>query len=520
MIDSEVAVARLLVVSRDSAVLRSLHSVGQSSSWQIEIAASPWEAMDRIHSGAAVDLILVDLPQGDADGLRILRWLRRLRPALPVVLIGHPDDVERRQESMRVGARDFLVRPLSDRQLQAVLQRTLSAICELADVEIASEDVEPVGDGTFFIGASPAMRNLRAQMAQLSESSLPVLILGEPGSGRETSARLLHKLSLRSGFEFAKVNCAALPEDLLERELFGCQKLGQDALPRIKRGKMEVCTKGTVFLDEVAELPLNLQSRLLQVLESGRLIRPGSSEFIELDVRILAASSTSLELAVSQRRFRADLYRHLSACQVHVPPLRERKDEIPFLARHFMHRLARQYGVPSRNFSSAISDVWAAYQWPGNLRELENLVKRYLLVGDKELELNPVASDPETHADNTALAVSQNGSHRKPYPDQAPAAGSKSLRGLVQSIKSEAEKNAIAMALEQTGWNRKAAARLLKISYRTVLYKIEQYQLSLSNSSLPLASSRAKAASAGFRAGEFDSGPGDELLDDRLQHLH
>jgi two-component system, NtrC family, response regulator AtoC len=519
--ETEIAVARLLVVSRDPAILRSLHSLAQSSSWRVEIAASPWEAMDRIHSGAAIDLVLVELPQGDADGLRILRWLRRLRRALPIVVIGHPDDVERKQESIRVGARDYLVRPFTERQLQVAVQRTLAATSEVAELEIASEDVETVGDGTFFIGASPVMHNLRAQLALQAEASLPVLILGESGSGKETAARLLHKLSLRSGFEFARVNCAALPEDLLERELFGFESTGDDALPRIRRGKMEVCTKGTIFLDEVAELPLALQSRLLQVLESGRLIRPGSSEFIEVDVRILAASSTSLELAVSQNRFHADLYRHLSACQILVPPLRERKEEIPFLARHFMHRLARQYGVPPRNFSPAIGDAWASYEWPGNLLELENLVKRYLLVGDKELESHNNGFAPDGGVADVARNVAVHQSHPESFPDpvRTGESGAQSLRSLVQSIKSETEKNAIAMALEKTGWNRKAAARLLNVSYRTVLYKIEQYQLTLSNSSLPPASNRPKTPSGGFRSGEFDSRAGDERFENRLRHL-
>jgi two-component system NtrC family response regulator len=198
--------------------------MGESNGWQLEIAADPWEAIDRAQSGATLDLLLLDLPQGSAEGLHSLRWLRRLRPSLPIILIGHPDDNGRKQESIRMGARDYLSRPIEDRQLEIVIQRNISMASEAAEADIASDDVEALSDESFFIGVSPIMRKLRAQAALLAETNVPVLILGEDVSGKETTARLVHTLSVRSGFEFAKVNCAALPGDLLERELFGSER--------------------------------------------------------------------------------------------------------------------------------------------------------------------------------------------------------------------------------------------------------------------------------------------------------
>jgi two-component system response regulator AtoC len=522
MISTTTEIASLLVVSRDSAVLRSISLMGASNSWQFETSFDAWEAMDKVQSGATPDLLLLDLPQGGTDGLHILHWLRRLRPNLPIILIGHPNDVGRKEESIRMGACDYLIRPIEDRQLEMVIQRSLSTACEVPETDMTSDDVEAVGEDAYFIGISQIMRTLRAQAALLAEANVPVLILGEGGSGKETTARLIHKLSVRSGFEFAKVNCAALPENLLERELFGYERAGTNAPTRTKPGKLELCAKGTIFLEEITEMPLGLQSNLLQVLQNKRFIRPGTSTFIEADVRILAANGAKVERGISEKRFREDLYHHLSAYTIYVPPLRERKEELPFLSRHFMHRLAKHYGLTPRDFSPAIIEAWQAYDWPGNLRELEHFVKRYLMVGDKELAFEKTRSDLETGARNAALTGPRpvvNQFAPSPSQSNGGASGFKSLRSLVQSVKSEAERSAIAVALEKTGWNRKAASRLLNVSYRTVLYKIEQYKMTFSDAPLL---PRAKGVRS-EEAGLLDNGPagfssgGMKSLKDRRQ---
>jgi DNA-binding NtrC family response regulator len=459
--------------------------MGESNGWQLEIAADPWEAIDKAQSGATLDLLLLALPHGNADGLHSLRWLRRLRPALPIILIGYPDDNGRKQEAIRMGARDYLIRPIEDRQLEQVIQRSISKASEPTETEITSDDIEMISSESFFIGVSSIMRRLRAQVALLAEADVPVLILGENGSGKETTARLVHSLSIRSGFEFAKVNCAALPWDLLERELFGCERRDTTALARTKAGKLEFCTKGTIFLEEITEMPTSLQSNLLEVLKNKRFFRPGTSGFVEADTRVVAASSINLERAVSEHRLGEDLYHQLSAYTIHVPSLRDRKEELSFLSRHFMHRLAKHYGLSPRDFSPAIIEAWQAYHWPGNLRELERCVKRYLMVGDEELALGTSRTVPEDEhtGDGLARARSMNKISSSANQLRSGASGSRSLRSLVQSVKAEAERNAIAMALEKTAWNRKAAARLLNVSYRTVLYKIEHYKITVSNSS-------------------------------------
>ena len=468
--------ARLLFVSRDSVLVRAIWSMGESSSWQLEIVGNVWEAMERVQSGARPDLLLLDLPQGDADGLHILRWLRRLRPGLPIILIGHPSDVRKHDDVIRLGARDYLIRPIDKRQLAAVIRSHLSSLCESIEADITSEEVEPISEGRFFIGVSPVMRKLRAQAASLAQANLPVLILGEGGSGKETTARLVHKLSLRSG-QFAKVNCAALPGDLLERELFGYDWDGSTAPVQNKKGKLEFAVKGTMLLDEITEMPPGVQANLVRVLQNKRFMRPGTSTTVEVDIRIVASSTRNIERAVSEKRFREDLYYILSAYTIHVPPLRERKGEVRLLLRHFMHRLARQYGLVPRDFSPAMLEICQAYSWPGNLRELEIFVKRYLMTGDKQQMFPKSLPDlDETHR-NGASPWSSHRQQSSLMQSRGSANGTESLRSLVQSVKSEAERNAIVEALQKTGGNRKAAAGLLRVSYRTLLYKIEQYQL-------------------------------------------
>jgi len=479
VIENTIEAIRLLVVSKEPTVVRSLWSIGEANSWELETVGSGWEALEFVQAGTTPDLLLLDLPRGDGDSLHILRWLRRLRPNLPIILLCYPDDAGRKNEAIRLGAQDYLVRPVDDEQLESVIRGQLSSRSDSIEMDLASEDIEQVSDDAFFVGASPIMRKLRAQAELLAQANVPVLILGETGSGKDTAARLIHKLSIRSGFKFLKVNCAALPGDLLETELFGYDRTDSTGSVRSKPGKLELCEKGTVLLDEIAEMPTSVQSKLMQVLQNKQFFRPGSGAPVEVDVRILAASSASIERALSERKLREDLYYRLSAFTVQTPPLRQRKDEIPLLLRHFMHHLAKHYGMPPRTFSPAVLEACHAYSWPGNLRELEEFVKRYLVMGDKELAFGGQKSEdvfehisPAAQTSHTDM-VPLNGNGNGGQPSSL-----NSLKSLVQSVRFEAERSAIATALEKTGWNRKAAARLLKVSYRTLLYKIEQYHMS------------------------------------------
>jgi DNA-binding NtrC family response regulator len=472
---------RLLVVTRESAVLRPLWSVGESNSWQIESATDGWGAMERVQSGTTPDLLILDLPRSDSDGLHFLRWLCRLRPELPVIVLCDRDDSPTPREALRLGAREYILKPVEDHALENAIRTQVSKRSENVGAEITSDDMVAFGSDSFFVGASPVMRKLRVQAELLAQSDSPVLILGETGSGKETAARLIHQLSVRSGFKFTKINCAALPSDLLEAELFGYEGNGTNPV-RPKAGKLELCENGTILLDEVPEMPRSLQAKLLQVLQSGKFSRPGSRTTVAVDVRILTASTSNLESAISSRKLRDDLYYRLSGHILHVPPLRERREELPLLLHHFMRYMAKRYALSPRTFSPAVLEACQLHGWPGNLQELENFVKRFLLAGSKEL---PFANGADLqHSAKSAMPFFEAESAARPPQMEIVARSSDSLKSLVQAVKLEAEKSAIIAALQKTGWNRKAAARLLKVSYRTLLYKIDQYRLKPAESTL------------------------------------
>lgn len=478
MTESTIETTRLLVVSRETAVLRRLWSVAESNAWHLETAGSGWEAMERVQSGVAPHVLLLDLPRGDVDGLHILRWLRRLRPDLPVMMLSHSEDARRAMEAIRLGACDFLHWPSQEDQVELRIRRCLTDTRHEAEAEIASEDVELLGEEECFIGAGPLMQKLRAQAELLAQADVPVLILGEKGSGKDTVAHLIHKFSIRSGFKFLKVNCAAMPGDLLQTELFGNEKAFSPVSGRNGSGKFEAGEKGTILLDEITEMPDRLQSRLLGVLQDQCPDHSGGESSIRPGARILATTSVNIERALGEKKLREDLYYRLSAFTVLVPPLRQRKDEIRVLLRYFMHKVAKHYGLPPREFSDPILESCQEYSWPGNLKELEAFTKRYLASGDHSLSPDEPRSDLRRGTDaGYASSVEKQGGRANGDNGEPEKAGARSLKALIQSVKCEAERNAIRAVLEKTGWNRKGAARLLKVSYRTLLYKIEQYQL-------------------------------------------
>jgi two-component system response regulator AtoC len=514
-------IPNLMVVSRDLGVLRSIATIKASNRWRFDTASNAWEAMEQVRAGASPQLLLLDLFEGDADCLDMLRWMRRIRPALPVILIGPADDMNRQDESTRLGARAYLTRPLDERLLATTIESSLSPEADAGENVKSSEDAEALGDDSYFVSISPQMRRVRAQAALLAGANVPVLILGEAGTGKETIARLMHKLSVRSGFNFAKVSCAALSQDQLERELFGYETAGTTAPATIKPGKIDLCARGTILLEDITEMSDSVQSSVLNIIRSKRFIRPGASGFTEADVRIFACRPFNGGRRASDNGFRSDLLQHLRAHTIQIPPLRDQKDGIAQLAQHFIRRLARQYGLPPRELSPVIIQEWREYEWPGNLSEMEHLVKRYLMVGDEALlrGLKRTTFEAPGSKGSQARVAGNDSSGLSPSLPDPTEAGGKSLRTMLKSLRTEAEKDAIARALEKTGGNRKAAARLLKVSYRTVLYKIEEYKMTPPGSSqLPRANVSRDLAS-GVRVDTGSAHPGVEALVDRRREL-
>jgi two-component system response regulator AtoC len=335
-------------------------------------------------------------------------------------------------------------------------------------------EIERIGAELYFVVASPAARRLRTQAELLSQTDVPVLITGEAGSGKATTARLIHARSLRSSFPFTSVDCRTLTADLLESELFGSEHTGISGQPEFTLGKLEQCARGTVLLQDFDAMPEVVQRRLLKLLQTREFVRCGGQTPIRVDVRIIAAAEGDLETAVAENAVNQDLYHRLSVFHLQVPPLRERREEIPLLLGHLMNRLTRRYGVPAPRFSSALLEACQHHSWPGNLRELDNFAKRFLALGDEQAALEELQLNSNLDLANRKV----NGNGVGPARTKVSTSEEKSsLKSLVRNAKGEAERIAIAQALAQTHWNRKAAARLLNISYRGLLYKIQEYRL-------------------------------------------
>src|ERR1700682_279989 len=329
------------------------------------------------------DLVLLDVLMPGIDGLETLERLRRMKPGIKVVMLSCVNDTKKVVQAMRLGAHDYLTKPFQKAELDAVIDQCLGQ----GKTTVGGE-AEEVGEDTFFIAASPAMRKIRSQAALVAHVDIPVLLLGESGTGKEVLGRLIHKLSKRAHRTFLKVNCAAVPADLLESELFGYEAGAFTGATHPKPGKFELCNKGTILLDEIGEMPPLLQAKLLHVLQDQTFSRLGSRTVVKVDVRILAATNINIPEALANKRLREDLYYRLNAFTLSLPPLRDRKEEIPILLKHFMSRMSESYARAPLPMSAGLMQACLDYSWPGNLRELSNFIKRFLILGDEKLGVN------------------------------------------------------------------------------------------------------------------------------------
>jgi len=449
--------AKILLVDDEPGMLRYIKTLLEVDDYKVETATTGEEALECVDKGLQPDLILLDVLMPGIDGLQTLEQLRQKQPGVKVIMLSCVNDTRKVVQAMKLGAQDYLTKPFQKAELDAVIDLSLGqgkqAVC--GEVEELAEDV-------FFIAASPAMKKIRSQAALVANVDIPVLLLGESGTGKEVLARLIHKLSPRAHRTFLKVNCAAVPADLLESELFGYEPGAFTGANHAKPGKFELCNRGTILLDEIGEMPPILQAKLLHVLQDQQFSRLGSRSVIKVDVRILAATNINIPEALATKRLREDLYYRLNAFTLSLPPLRDRKEEIPILLKHSMSRMAEHYARAPLPLSPKLLQACQNHSWPGNLRELNNFLKRYLILGDENLAV-------------TELLPRNDGSGGGSGDSGFRSSDAGGLKSLARSAKDEAEAQAIAQALEQTNWNRKQAAAILQISYKALLYKIRQY---------------------------------------------
>src|SRR5215467_3747374 len=451
--------AKILLVDDEPGMLRYIRTLLEVDDHVVQTATTGEEALELVQKGFQPNLVLLDLLMPGIDGLETLEALRKLQPNVRVVMLSCVSDTKKVVQAMRLGAVDYITKPFQKAELDAVIDQCLGT-----NQQNYAGEIEELGDETFFVAASANMRKLRSQAALVANVDIPVLLLGESGTGKEVLARLIHKLSPRAHRTFLKVNCAAVPADLLESELFGYEAGAFTGATHPKPGKFELCNKGTILLDEIGEMPPVLQAKLLHVLQDQQFSRLGSRNVIKVDVRILAATNINIPEALATKRLREELYYRLNAFTLSLPPLRERKEEIPILLKHFMARMSELYARAPLPLSPHLLEACQTHPWPGNLRELSNFVKRYLVLGDETLAVAELEPRPDggggINSDSSGKSSNE------------PGGG---LKSLARNAKDEAEAEAIARALNETNWNRKQAAALLKISYKALLYKIRQY---------------------------------------------
>ena len=451
--------AQVMLFEPDLAVSDYLRS-SLETRYGVHAFSDEGDLSSQLGQGEPVDLLLVAL-HATRDPAPLLTSIRTSRPHLPIVVLSCSAELKDLETVIRLGVRGIVMKPFLASDVEAAIEEHL-ALNDRRPPDDAPKEVA-LTENHSFVRSSKRMRELEQQAALVARADIPVLILGESGTGKEILALYTHKMSSRSQHTFLKVNCAAVPADLLESELFGYEQGAFTGAVKTKPGKFEVCSGGTIFLDEIGEMPAILQAKLLQVLQDGTFSRLGSRSPMKVDVRVIAATNINMKEAMAQKTFREDLYYRLNGFTLSIPALRNRKEEIPVLSDYFMRKAAKRYGRSPFPFSAALTHALTEYSWPGNIRELENVINRYLVLGEEQAILDELMP---------ALTLDRGSSTSA---DTGNAGG---LKQMVRSLKGSAEATAIQQVLEGVGWNRKAAANDLQISYKALLYKIKQYDLS------------------------------------------
>jgi DNA-binding NtrC family response regulator len=454
---------RVLVVDDAEGIRTYLANLLELAGYDVDTAEDGRRALALLEGGAAPDVIILDVMMPGLDGIETLRRIRELEGDVPVIMLSVVGKASTIVEAVRLGAVDFLNKPFEEEELEATLEKVLEKKNLDRQRELLSDNDHRYGAGV--VWASNPMQEIRAVLEQVADTDVTVLIQGESGVGKEIVARTLHEVSTRSDQPFVKVNCAALPEDLLESELFGYEKGSFTGAARRKTGKFEHANKGTIFLDEIGEMSGPLQAKLLQVLQDHQFTRLGGNEEVTVDVRVVCATNRKLEEMVADRGFRADLYFRLNVVNITIPPLRERRDEIPALVGAFLRRYAPIYRKPMPHISDALMSVLQREAFPGNVRELENMIKRVIVLESETSVLNELHERQQGRPDAYSQLVAFIEHSQK-------TAGEMPLREVGRRAAQEAERETIGRILQHTDWNRKQAARILGISYKTLLQKI------------------------------------------------
>ncbi len=450
---------QFLIVEDDEAQARILADYLAHKGFEVDYVHTAAEAKERLKK-SPVELLILDWRLPDEDGLTLLSYVKERYPLTQVIMLTAFATVERAVEAMKRGAYHYLTKPVNLEELLLIVNKALKELRLRKEVETLKARLAELSipDIPEVVAESEKMRQVLALCAKVAVTDATVLILGESGTGKEVLANVIHRLSPRKEEVFLKINCAAIPEGLLESELFGHEKGAFTGADRPKPGLFEAANHGTLFLDEIGDLPLSLQAKLLRVLQDGTIRRVGGLKEIRVDVRVIAATNRDLEAMVKEGSFREDLFWRLNVFAIKIPPLRERREDILPLARHFLAKFAHKHGKEVRDFSREALELLLSYHFPGNVRELENIVERAVILAEEDLitaeDLPPYLSGKRAEGLPDLL-------ESLPLPEAV----------------SLLERNRIKRAMEEAGGVKTRAAELLGISERVLRYKLAKYGL-------------------------------------------
>jgi DNA-binding NtrC family response regulator len=506
----------VLVVDDEETVRAYLQDLLTHSGYQVRAAGSGAQALQMLEGGS-FDAVLLDVVMPEISGLEVLRRYREAGGAAPVIVLSALSGADDAVRAMKLGATDYLSKPFDQEELEASLARALGGgarappppppeearpahVPETPEAPAARPGPAAAGserpEERPLISCSGAMQRARALVERISDTDVPVLLLGESGTGKEVFAREIHGRSRRHGRPFIKVNCAALPAELLESELFGHEKGAFTGATAEKPGKFELADRGTIFLDEIGEMAIRLQAKLLQVLQDEEFFRVGGKRSVRVDARVVVATNRDLEKEIQLGNFREDLYYRLNVVAIRLPALRERKEDVIPLVEHFLSKYGRRYRSAQAVLPAEVLRAFLDYDWPGNVRELENMVRRLVVLRDPVLVLDELRAGTRLPASAPSLPTAYAGEpgpgpnrivppvpplypslfhapQPPPPPPRVPEA-EMSLKDIGKRAAMLAEREAILAMLQRTGWNKRRAAARLRISYKALLYKIKE----------------------------------------------
>src|SRR5262245_16448707 len=446
----------ILVVDDDKYTRDYLTAFLGASGYQVDCLESGDEAIQRLATGFSPSMILLDVMLPGKDGIEVMTNIKAIYPTIPIIILSGIGQIKTVVEAMRIGASDYLTKPFEEEALELAIENAIEKQRLKDEVKTLKQQLAYVEQGNI-LTSNPQMLRIIDISRHVAATDVPVLILGESGVGKEVIASFIHEQSNRSDGPFVKVNCAALPHELLESELFGYERGAFTGAIRDKIGKFEQADKGTLLLDEIGEMSPHLQAKLLHVLQDAEFSRLGGKKPVKVNVRVLAATNKKLKEAVLKGEFRNDLYFRLNVIKLEVPPLRERREDIPLLCAHFLEKYRERYQSSVQQFPKDLIETFLRYDWPGNVRQLENIVKRYLILPDADIVSELRVSGPEE-----VVPINQ---------------GNVSLKEVAGHAAEVAEKEVVLRVLEETGWNRKESARRLRISYKALRNKLKKWQL-------------------------------------------